>query len=77
MSINQMTIDEIKKLRVSEKVLIVEDIWDSIAKANEYPELTEAQHKELSRRSDSYHAGSFRGRAWEEIKNDYWKSEQT
>ena len=77
MSISQITIDEIKKLSVSEKVLIVEDIWDSIAKGNESPELTEAQRGELNRRIDSYHAGSFRGRSWEDIKNDYWKSEQT
>ncbi len=72
MSISQTTLDEIKKLSVSEKVLIVEEIWDSIAKKNEYPELTEAQRGELSRRIDSYHAGSFEGRTWEDIKSDYW-----
>ncbi len=71
-----MTIDEIKKLSVSEKILIVEEIWDSIARESEYPELTEAQRKELNRRIDSYHAGSFEGRTWEDIKNDCWKSEQ-
>ena len=76
MSISQITIDEIKKLSVSKKVLIVEEIWDSIAKENEYPELTEAQRKELNRRIDSYHTGSFKGRTWEEIKNDYWNSKQ-
>jgi len=77
MSISQATINAIKKLSVSEKVLIVEEIWDSIAQGNEYPELTEAQRGELNRRIDSYHAGSFRGRSWESIKNDYLKSEQT
>ncbi len=77
MSISQTTINEIKKLSVSEKILIVEEIWDSIAKGNEYPELTEAQRVELNRRIDSYHAGSFRGRSWKDIRNDYWKSEQT
>jgi putative addiction module component (TIGR02574 family) len=66
MNITQRTIDEIKTLSVSEKVLIVEDIWDSIAKGNEYPELTEAQRKELERRIDSYHAGSFKARSWED-----------
>lgn len=73
MGISQMTIDEIKKLSVSEKILIVEEIWDSIAKESEYPELTETQRKELNRRIDSYHAASFKGRTWEDIKNDYWK----
>ena len=77
MSVSQVTIDEIKKLSLSEKILIVEEIWDSIAKKSEYPELTKSQRDELSRRIDSYHAGSFKGRTWEDIKNDYWKSEQT
>ncbi len=77
MIINQVTIDEIKKLSPSEKILIVEEIWDSIAKDNEYPELTEAQRNEPDRRIDSYHAGSFEGRTWEDIKNDnYWKPQQ-
>nr|VFK64838.1 MAG: hypothetical protein BECKUNK1418G_GA0071005_105211 [Candidatus Kentron sp. UNK]VFK71255.1 MAG: hypothetical protein BECKUNK1418H_GA0071006_105711 [Candidatus Kentron sp. UNK] len=34
MVIDQATIDEIKRLRVSEKVLIVEEIGNSIAKGN-------------------------------------------
>ena len=77
MSISQTTINEIKQLSVSEKFLIIEEIWDSITNENEFPELTEAQSDELSRRIDSYHSGSFEGRTWEDIKNDYWGSEQT
>ncbi len=77
MGISQTTTDEIKKLSVSEKILIVEDIWDSIVKKNEYPALTEAQCKELSRRIDSYHSGSFEGRTWEDIKNQQIEKKQT
>jgi len=73
MNINQVTINEIKNLNVPERVLIVEEIWDSIAKENEYPEITESQRIELIRRSDSYHSGSFEGRTWEDIKRDYWE----
>jgi putative addiction module component (TIGR02574 family) len=73
MSINQITIDEIKKLSLPEKILIVEEIWDSIAEDDEYPELTEAQRIELNRRIDSYQADPSKGKTWEEIKNNYWK----
>nr|VFK38110.1 MAG: putative addiction module component, TIGR02574 family [Candidatus Kentron sp. SD]VFK42848.1 MAG: putative addiction module component, TIGR02574 family [Candidatus Kentron sp. SD]VFK78659.1 MAG: putative addiction module component, TIGR02574 family [Candidatus Kentron sp. SD] len=74
MIIDQATIDEIKRLSIPEKVLIVEEIWDSIAKKNEYPEITGPQRIALIRRSDAYHSGSFEGRTWEEIKKDYWES---
>ncbi len=76
MSINQATIDEIKKMGLSEKILIVEEIWDSIAKDSEYPDLTDAQRSELNRRIDSYHAHPGQGRTWEEIKDEYWKEKQ-
>jgi len=73
MNISQTTIDEIKKLNLSEKILIVEDIWDSIVAKDEYPELTKEQFTELNRRIDSFHVKPEQGRTWNEIKNDYWK----
>lgn len=69
-----MTIDEIKKLNVSEKIMIVEEIWDSIVKNDEYPELTEAQCAELNKRIDSYHANPQQGRTWDEIKDKFRQS---
>jgi putative addiction module component (TIGR02574 family) len=74
MNISQMTIDEIKKLSLSEKILIIEEIWDSIVKDNEYPELTDIQREELNKRIDSYHANPDQGRTWDEIKNSFWGS---
>ena len=74
MSISQVAIDEIKKLSVPEKILIVEEIWDSIVRNDEYPELTEARHAELNKRIDSYHANPQQGRTWDEIKNNFWRS---
>ncbi len=73
MNISQAAIDEIKNLDISEKILIVEDIWDSIVAKDEYPELTKEQYTELNRRIDSFHANPEQGRTWNEIKNDYWK----
>jgi hypothetical protein len=37
-----MAIDEIKKLSLPERILIVEEIWDSIIKENK---LTESKHR--------------------------------
>ncbi len=67
-------LDEIKKLSLSEKILIVEEIWDSIVRKNQYPELTESQETELIRRIDSYHYNPKQGRTWDEIKAKFWKS---
>lgn len=74
MDINQITFEEIKNLNVSEKILIVEELWDSIVKDNEYPELTESQQRELNSRISYYHTNPQHGRTWEEIKTNFWAS---
>lgn len=71
-----MMTDIIKSLSLSEKILLVEELWDSIAENNEYPELTASQAAELNRRIDSFHADPQQGRTWEEIRNDFWRSKR-
>ena len=61
---------QIKKLSVAERIILVEEIWDSIAEENEAFKLTKAQKAELDRRSKSF-AG---GRTWEEIKAGFSKA---
>jgi putative addiction module component (TIGR02574 family) len=68
------TVAEINKHSLSEKILIVEEIWDNIFKDNEYLPLTEPQEAELNRRIDSYHANPQQGRTWDEIKANFWQS---
>ncbi len=58
---------QIKKLSLAERILLVEEIWDSIARENEAFELTKAQKEELDRRSQSFS----QGRTWEEIKAEF------
>jgi putative addiction module component (TIGR02574 family) len=60
---------EIKKLSVTERILIVEEIWDSIAADQELMEVTEAQKKELDRRIALHDAVPSRGKSWEEIRD--------
>lgn len=74
MSIYQSTLAEISKMALSEKISLVEEIWDTIVKDGEYPELTEPQSAELNRRMNSYHANPSQGRLWSDIKSEYWKS---
>ena len=62
------TPSEIKKLSVAERILIVEEIWDSIAAEQESVKLTEAQKVELDRRITSCDASPNEGKSWEEIK---------
>jgi putative addiction module component (TIGR02574 family) len=66
---------EIKKLSVAERILIVEEIWDSIAAEQESLTVTEAQRDELDRRMASCHASPHEGSSWEEIKQRLKASE--
>ena len=63
------TIPEILKLSVAERILIAEQIWDSITAEQESLPITEAQKTELDRRLDDYQASPEEGSSWNEIKN--------
>ena len=56
MSPNQL-IKEIDKLDLSEKLILVEDIWDSIARSNSELPLPEWQKVELDKRYKEYKSG--------------------
>lgn len=58
---------EVLELSVSERILLVEDIWDSIAAVPESVPLTDAQKQELERRLDAYHKNPAIGSPWEEV----------
>ena len=60
---------EILKLSVSERIQLVEEIWDSIAAHPESLPVTEAQKAELDRRLADYRANPGQGRTWEEVRD--------
>jgi len=66
---------EIEKLSLAEKLLLIEDIWDSIALNNSELPMPEWQMKELNRRYKEYKEGSQNLHDWqsvhEDIKNKY------
>ncbi len=65
-------LDEIKKLSVSERILLVEEIWDGIVDADgDALTLSETQRAELDRRIDAYREQPEAGKTWHEIQEEY------
>jgi len=63
-----------KNLGISDRIRLVEEIWDTIAEENEAFELTDAQKQELDRRLESVRNNPSQGRTWNEIKAEFMMS---
>jgi len=63
--------NQINKLNVSEKILLVEEIWDSIAIEEQSFDLNDSQKKIVKERSNSFKANPSIGRKWEEIRDEF------
>ncbi len=61
-----MSIDEIKMLDISERIILVEEIWDSIAQEQDNIKLSEYEKKILDARLES---SSDKLLSWDEIKD--------
>lgn len=59
---------DILKLSVSERIQLVEDIWDSIAAEPDAFPLTDEQRAELDQRLADAETNPGRGRPWSEVK---------
>ena len=59
---------KIKDLSIEERIVLVEEIWDSIVAEEEMPELTEEQKAELDRRLESYREDPNESVSWETVK---------
>jgi putative addiction module component (TIGR02574 family) len=56
------------QLSVAQRILLVEEIWDSIAVGQEEVPLTYAQREALQNRVAAYEANPKAGSTWEEVK---------
>lgn len=63
-----ITVNDLLELPVSERLQLVEDLWDSIAEVPEAIELSEEQRAELDRRLEAYHDDPESGSPWNEVK---------
>ena len=64
-----MSIDEIKMLDVTERIILVEEIWDSIAKDQDSVGLSEYEKEILDVRLTSLEHNIDNLMSWDEIKN--------
>jgi putative addiction module component (TIGR02574 family) len=60
--------EDILSLSVSERIQLVQDIWDSIVEVPESVPLTDEQKAELDRRLDAYHKDPNAGSPWSIIQ---------
>ncbi len=58
----------IDQMSVAQRILLVEEIWDSIAAETADLPLTDAQKQDLQRRIAAYEANPKAGSSWEEVK---------
>lgn len=60
----------LKELPVEEKLILLEELWDSIAADHQRLTLTNAQKEELDRRLDAYHKDPQGGRSAEDALSE-------
>jgi putative addiction module component (TIGR02574 family) len=65
---DQTLVEQIKKLSIPERILIVEDIWDSIAVSNEELSIKKEQKAELNRRLNDYNNNKLKSSNWKTVK---------
>jgi putative addiction module component (TIGR02574 family) len=63
-----MSIDEIKMLDITERIILVEEIWDSIAKEQDSVGLLEYEKEVLNTRLESFENNPDNLISWDEIK---------
>ena len=63
-----MSIDEIKMLDITERIILVEEIWDSIAKEQDSIGLSEYEKEVLNARLESFENNPDNLLSWDEIK---------
>ena len=59
--------EQIKKLSVSERIILVEEIWDGITEENIQLELSSEQKQEIEPRSKELKTNPEIGKSWKEI----------
>ncbi|RLA63143.1 MAG: hypothetical protein DRQ78_07210 [Epsilonproteobacteria bacterium] len=64
-----MSIDEIKMLDITERIILVEEIWDSIAQEQDNIVLTEYEKQVLDQRLATLDANSDTLLSWDEMKS--------
>ncbi len=69
------SISAVKKINIqllsqSERIMLAEELWDSVAEDQDNLEVTDSQKKILDERLAAYDASPGEGTSWEEVKNE-------
>jgi len=64
-----ISMKEISKLSVAQRIVLAEKIWDSIPENSEELFLTKAQNNELNKRLDALESGTAKTVSWNQVKN--------
>jgi len=67
---NAVIKQEISNMTIEEKILLVEDLWDTIAASNEDLPLTASQINELEKREHNYRKNPDSAKSWESFKSE-------
>jgi len=59
--------DEVDKLNLSQRIMLAQEIWDSIARHNETLPMPEWQKRELDKRYTQFKEGEYSEHNWREI----------
>ena len=65
---NSLTLNEINKMSVGERIQLAQTLWDSIPETTEELPLTASQKQELTRRLAEYRNNPAIGDSWENVK---------
>jgi putative addiction module component (TIGR02574 family) len=70
---------EINNLSVAERILLVEDIWDHLREDTDDSEflLSDAQRTELDYRISHYQEQPEAGRCWNDVREQYLRSNRS
>ena len=64
-------IEELNKLPLKEKIKLVQQLWENIAKEQSYDKLPEDHKKFLNERLAKIKSGNATFKTWTEVKNKY------
>jgi putative addiction module component (TIGR02574 family) len=65
---SRVSIDEILELPTTERVAVVQEIWESMIENPEHVEITAAQREELERRWVDFQRNPDEGESWADVK---------
>ena len=65
---SRISIDEIRQLSVPERILLVQEVWDSIAASPDTMPVSDEQREELDRRLDNLRKEPSAANSWDEAR---------